>query len=224
MSKGNTFETELLGLIFNADPIAGLAEDDTSSPVTSLYVSLHATWPGEAGTQTTGEVSYGSYARVAVARDSGGWTITGNSVSPTVAIEFQQCVSSTATANFFAVGTDVSGTGKLLYAAPIGAAPTIITGAASDTITSPAHGLNVDDPVVFWAGYGVALPGSVVEGTVYYVETAPSADTFTISATLGGAVFNITVSGAGGVQLLTPISISTGVTPILTTATEILED
>ena len=51
MSKGNTFENELLLLIFNATAIADLAENDTSSPLTNLYVALHTADPGEAGAQ-----------------------------------------------------------------------------------------------------------------------------------------------------------------------------
>lgn len=42
------------------------------------YVSLHTGDPGEAGDQTTNEATYAGYARVAVARDSGGWTVTGS--------------------------------------------------------------------------------------------------------------------------------------------------
>lgn len=38
MSKSNVFETDLLELIFNGTTIADLAEDDTTSPATDLYV------------------------------------------------------------------------------------------------------------------------------------------------------------------------------------------
>ena len=70
MSKGNTFENDLLGLIFNGTAIANLADDAATSPLTELYVSLHTADPGEAGDQTTNECAYTSYARVAVARTS----------------------------------------------------------------------------------------------------------------------------------------------------------
>ena len=91
MSKSNAFETDFLELIFNATAIADLAEDDTTSPATSLYVSLHTSDPGEAGDQTTNETSYTNYARVAVARTSGGWTVSGNQVSNTAAVSFPTC-------------------------------------------------------------------------------------------------------------------------------------
>jgi hypothetical protein len=48
MSKGNTFENDLLKLIFNATAIANLADNASSSPFTNLYVSLHTSDPGEA--------------------------------------------------------------------------------------------------------------------------------------------------------------------------------
>ena len=58
--------------------IANLADNAASSPLTNLYVALHTADPGESGTQSTNEISYTSYARVAVARSSAGWTVTGS--------------------------------------------------------------------------------------------------------------------------------------------------
>lgn len=116
MSKGDTFENDLLKLIFNATAIANIADNAASSPFTNLYVALHTADPGEAGSQTTSEVSYGSYARVAVARTSGGWTVTAASVSPVADIVFPTGSSgSPASATFWSIGTAVSGAGKILY-------------------------------------------------------------------------------------------------------------
>mgnify|MGYP007079331019 CR=1 FL=1 len=115
MSKGNTFENDLLKLIFNATAITGIADNAGSSPLTSLYVSLHTDDPGEAGDQATNEVSYTGYQRVAVARSGAGWTVTNNSVSPASDITFPQCTGGSATATHFAVGTAPSGAGKILY-------------------------------------------------------------------------------------------------------------
>jgi hypothetical protein len=115
MSKGNTFENDLLKLIFNATAIANIADNAASSPLTNLYVSLHTSDPGEAGDQTTNEVTYSSYARIAVARTSGGWTVSGNSVSPVANIDFPQCTAGPQTATHAAIGTAASGTGKILY-------------------------------------------------------------------------------------------------------------
>jgi len=119
MSKSNTFENDLLLLIFNGTAIANLADNATSSPLTNLYVSLHTADPGEAGTQTTNETAYTGYTRKTVARTSGGWTITANSVSPVAAIDFPECTAGTSTISYFAVGTAVSGTGKILYSGTV---------------------------------------------------------------------------------------------------------
>jgi hypothetical protein len=123
MSKGNTFENDLLKLIFNATAIANIADNAASSPLTNLYVALHTADPGEAGSQTTSECAYTSYARVAVARTSGGFTVTGNSVSPAASIDFPAATGGSETATYFSIGTDVSGAGKILYSGAI--SPTI---------------------------------------------------------------------------------------------------
>lgn len=123
MSKGDTYENDLLKLIFNATAIANVADNAASSPITSIFVSLHTADPGETGNQTTSEISYTGYARVAVARTTGGWTVTANSVSPVANIDFGACTAGSGTATHFGVGTLTSGTGKLLYSGAI--SPTI---------------------------------------------------------------------------------------------------
>lgn len=115
MSKGDTFENDLLKLIFNGTAIGNMADNAATSPLTNLYVSLHTADPGEAGTQTTSEATYTSYARVAVARTSGGWTVTNNSVSPAATISFPAATGGTNTITHFAVGTSSTGAGKVLY-------------------------------------------------------------------------------------------------------------
>jgi hypothetical protein len=119
MSKGNTFENDLLKLIFNATAIANIADNAAMSPLTNLYVSLHTDDPGEAGDQTTNECAYTSYARVAVARSGSGWTVTNNSVSPAAEISFPTATGGTETATHFGVGTASSGAGKLLYSGTV---------------------------------------------------------------------------------------------------------
>lgn len=115
MSKGNTFENDLLLLIFNATAIANIADNAASSPLTNLQMSAHTGDPGETGNQTTSECAYTSYARVAVARTSGGWTVTANSVSPAANIDFPTATGGSETITHGMVGTASSGTGKQLY-------------------------------------------------------------------------------------------------------------
>lgn len=119
MSKSNAFENSLLKLIFNATAIANLADNAASSPLTNLYVSLHTADPGEAGDQSTSEATYTSYARVAVIRTSGGWTVTNNSVSPVANIDFPNCTGGTNTITYFGVGTAASGAGVLYYSGTV---------------------------------------------------------------------------------------------------------
>lgn len=120
MSKGNTFENDILKLFFNATAIADLAENDASSPAANLYVSLHTADPGEAGSQATNETAYTGYARVAVARTGGGWTVTNNSVSPAANIDFAECTASPGAAiTHFGIGTGSSGAGYLMYSGAI---------------------------------------------------------------------------------------------------------
>ena len=126
MAKGATFDNDLMKLIFQATAIAGLAANDAAG--TTLYVSLHTADPGTAGNQTTNEIAYGAYARVGVARTSGGWTVTTNTASNAGAITFPACTSGSGTATYFGVGTANASTGKLLY---------------SGAITTPAAGLAI---------------------------------------------------------------------------------
>lgn len=114
-AKSKVFENDLLKLIFNGTAIAGLA-DNAASPLTTLYLALHTADPGETGNQSTSEVSYAGYSRVAVARTPSGWTVSGNSVSPAAPIEFGEMTAGTSgTATYATIGTDASGAGKVLY-------------------------------------------------------------------------------------------------------------
>lgn len=116
MSKGNTFENELLALIFNATAIADLAENDSSAPLTSLFVALHTGDPTEGGTQITSEAAYTGYDRVAVLRTSGGWTVSGNTAVNTAIIQFPQCSGAPEVITHVSIGTaDFPAAGKILY-------------------------------------------------------------------------------------------------------------
>lgn len=110
-------------MIFNATAIATIAQNGTS-PLTNLYVALHTASPGAGGSQTTNEAAYTSYARVAVARTSGGWTVSGASVSPAANISFPAATGGSETETYWSIGTAVSGTGEILYFGPI--SPTIV--------------------------------------------------------------------------------------------------
>jgi hypothetical protein len=138
MSKGNTFENDVCKLIFNATAIANIADNAASSPLTNLYMALHTADPGEAGTQTTSECAYTSYARVAVARTSGGWTVTNNSVSPVANIDFPAATGGSETATHASVGVASSGSTKILYSGAISPSIVISSGVTPRLTTASA--------------------------------------------------------------------------------------
>lgn len=131
MSKSNSWENMVQLLLFNNTDAANIGDATGlrgSSTAGSLYVSLHTSDPGEAGSQTTNEAGYTSYARVAVVRSGSGWTVSGNSVSNAAAITFPACTGSSSTVTHFGVGTDSSGTGTLLGSGALGASLAVSNG------------------------------------------------------------------------------------------------
>lgn len=130
-SKTDVFENEFLLHIFNNSTIA-LIGDATgvrgSTTAGSLYFSLHTADPTDtaASGQPTSEVGYTSYARVAVARSGAGFTVTGNAVALAANVTFPAGSGGSGTATHWGIGTDSSGTGKLLYSGAI--SPSIVCG------------------------------------------------------------------------------------------------
>lgn len=119
MSKSNTFENDLMLLLFNNTAIADIGDAGglrATVSAGSLYWSLHTADPGEAGTAVTNETAYTGYARVAAARSGAGFTVTGNSVSPPANVDFGECTASPGAAlTHFGIVNTPSGAGKLLY-------------------------------------------------------------------------------------------------------------
>lgn len=131
MSKGNTFENDLLLLIFNNTDAANIGDATGlrgSSTAGSLYVSLHTGDVAEGGSQTTNEATYTSYARVAVARSGSGWTVSANAVANASAITFPAATGGSNTITHFAVGTSSSGAGKVLYKGALTASLAVSSG------------------------------------------------------------------------------------------------
>jgi len=127
MSKSDVFETDFLSLIFNAIPMANIADNAATAPLTNLYLSLHTADPGEAGTQATSETTYTGYARLAIARTGGGWVVSGNTVALAANADFGEWTAGVGTLTHFGIGTAASGAGKLLFSGTI--TPNIVLGA-----------------------------------------------------------------------------------------------
>lgn len=95
-----------------------------------------------------------------------------------------------------ALDVDTTGTAVTIDLAYISSTVTI-TIAAPGVITWTDHGLRVNDTIRFTTTG--ALPTGLAAGTTYYVKTVLSPNTFTVSASAGGAA--ITTSGTqSGVQ------------------------
>ena len=116
MSMTNTFETELLQHYFQNGShgnIGNAGGMQPSSGAGNFFISLHTSDPGEAGSQTTNEADYTSYARGTGVRSSSGWTVSGNNASNTAAIGFPAATGGTNTISHFGIGFAGSGTGSL---------------------------------------------------------------------------------------------------------------
>jgi hypothetical protein len=212
----NSFETALLNLLFANSNIANYGDATGirgSTTAGSLFVALHTADPGEAGVQTTNEVSYTGYARVAVARSGSGWTVSGATVSNAAAVIFGQCTAGSATAKFWSIGRDTSGTGDILACGPLAGAPKAFTAKAStDVVTVPGLTLSVNDEVVITAIPSATLPTGITDGQLCFVKTVSGND-YTLSATQGGATIDLTADGAGLIAKVSGLAISVNVTP-----------
>lgn len=129
MAKSTATCNSLLALIFNTTTFANIAINATAAPLTYLYVSLHTTNPGVGGSQETGEADYGAYARLAIARTTGGWEIpdAGSTHNKALA-QFVECNGGTNAIDYVAIGTDETGAGRVLYAGQLSSTRTISTG------------------------------------------------------------------------------------------------
>lgn len=122
----DNFENDCSLLFFNATTWDGVAENDTTSPVTAWALGLHTASPGEAGNQGTNEITYTSYARVTRNRNSGGFTVSGGSTTLAANTDFPAGTGGSGTATHFGLGTLSSGTGRLYIFGTV--TPNIVTG------------------------------------------------------------------------------------------------
>jgi len=130
MSIADVTETNLLKLIFNATAWANYADNAATSPQTNIGVALHTADPGDSGTASTSEVAYTSYTRVNVARTTGGWTVTNNSVSPVANIDFPAGTGGSGTVTHFSTSksnaSPPTGAQDILFSGTV--TPNIVTG------------------------------------------------------------------------------------------------
>lgn len=126
MSFSNTAETAIMSLLFQAVAWANMADNAAATPQTNISVAAHTADPGEAGTQSTSEIAYTSYARVNVARTAGGWAVTGGSVSPVAAINLPAGTGGSGTITYGTVGKTGGGASDVWMRGTV--APPIVCG------------------------------------------------------------------------------------------------
>lgn len=224
----NGTENSLLLLIFNAANWSLIADNTATTPATQFFVSLHNADPGEAGNQTTNETAYTNYARIAVARTSGGFTVSGTDPTQVVnaaTITFATCGVTGDTITHWGLGTLVSGAGVLLLSGVVGptAGPYVdftCTNASPGVLTCPGYSPSVNDRVSVYHSPTATLPTGITEGTVYFVGTAPGGQTLTLSTTTAnGNPVNTTSTGSGWIVKQTPLIVSNNITPSFAAST-----
>jgi len=115
MAFSTSARSSVASLIWTATTWANVAVNATSSPITDIQISAHTADP-TSGNQTSSEASYTSYARVAVARTTSGWTDTAGVVTNDAAITFPAATGGSSTLTHIGCGRDASSTGQLFVA------------------------------------------------------------------------------------------------------------
>jgi hypothetical protein len=104
---------------------SGLVATTTSG---NFYLALHTADPGVGGAQTTNEITGGGYARLPVARSTGGFTVGTTSVTLASPQIFPTGSGVSGTVTYFSIGTAATGTGQVLYTGTV--TPNIVLGAS----------------------------------------------------------------------------------------------
>jgi len=148
MSISNTTENAILDLVFSATTWANYAINASSVPETNIVVALHTADPADAGTMSTSESAYTSYARVNVARSTGWTAASGGSVSPVANIDFPAGSGGSGTVTHFSTGKSGGGATAILWSGTV--TPNIVTGSGvtprlttATTITLDLHWLTI---------------------------------------------------------------------------------
>jgi hypothetical protein len=142
MSIGDTTETAILALVFNATAWANYADNAATLPQTVISMALHTADPTDTGTQASSEAGYTGYARASVPRSTLGWTITGGSCSPVASIDFPPGTGGSGTVTFGSGGKAGGGTTPILWSGAV--SPNIVTGSGVTPRLSIATTITLD--------------------------------------------------------------------------------
>jgi hypothetical protein len=178
ISNGSLANSDLVSITFAraGDPGTGIIGDGDKGDIT--VSSSGAVW-----TIDNEAVTLAKIQSIATARLLGRTTAGTGVIEELTAAQVRSLIASaeTLTAN------------RTYYVRTVPATITV-TIASPGVVTWTSHGLSTNDPVVFYTTG--ALPTGITAGTIYYA-TVTGANTFTISATVGGAAINTTGSQSG---------------------------
>lgn len=120
------YRVALLQILLQGTALANMFDNAASAPLTSLYLSLLTGDPGTSNDQTVNETTYGSYARLAILRSAGGWTINAATAIavPTATLQFVAPTSGSGTITYVGLGKSISGAGYLFWSGTV--SPNII--------------------------------------------------------------------------------------------------
>lgn len=120
MSMANVTEDNILNAYFRAVTIANILINATSSPITTISYALHTADPGDAGTQATSEVTYTSYARKTVNRDTTDHSASsGGSIGPAAAVTFIEGTGGSGTMTHFSAGKTNTGATDIFWSGTV---------------------------------------------------------------------------------------------------------
>ena len=142
MSFSNTTETAIMKLIFQAVAWGNYADNAATSPETNIVCTLNTADPTDTGTASSSEITYTSYARVNVARTTGGWAEASGTITPVANIDFPAGTGGSGTATFFTTGK--SGGGASAYIMSGSVSPSIVSGNGVTPRLTTASTLSLD--------------------------------------------------------------------------------
>jgi hypothetical protein len=208
---------------------------NAGAPATNLYFSLHNANPGAAGSQTTNETAYTNYTRIAVARTTGGFTVTTGSgttfsnVANAASVIFPTCGTTGDTLTHWGLGLSSAGAGTLLAYGPLAPAGAPVsfecTNASPGVLTHFGYTPVVNDRVSVYQLPGAeGLPTGLTEGTVYFIGTAPGGQTSTLSTTTAnGTPVNTTSTGQGYIYKMGLLVVNSGIAPTVNAGAAVIQ-
>lgn len=162
----------------------------------ALYISLHSAYSASGANELAG-------GSPAYARQAATWaSAAANSKALSGTYTFNIPASSTlAWIGFW----DALTTGNFAGMIPAGNLQAFAFAAPSSTSTllAPGSAYSATQQVVVFPTGGSTLPSGLTAGVIYFVS-APSGDSFKLSATSGGSAISLTSDGSGYVQAITP--------------------